>query len=217
MRKLPILALSVLLNAAAGAQTFEARVNTISQTASVAARRARLDMARRKKEELPPLPAKIFIGGPKDKHRKDELNFFAGGWKAAMEALKEQKSCQKFFADHGDNYDKVVATLEKTEYHFEKLQSSVGAETLDDHTVFVNSDGIFVTATSGDVTLNRKRYDLEETYRVRAMIIMHELGHQLGIFGVDFGTPDLESVNAAHSLDIIRNCLPGDGDATPRS
>jgi hypothetical protein len=208
-------ALAVALMAVfAGAQTFERQIGEVSVELLQASRQARLDIARRKKEALPPLPAKITVGGPKDQRRKDELKLFAGGWKTAMQALNEAKNCRKFFADNGHDYAEVIRTLEATDYHFYKMQDGVGAATMDAKTVYINTNGVFVDAADGWVTLNRKRYDLEEPDRVRAMVLLHELGHQLGIFGADAG-PDLESVNAAHSLDIIRNCLPGDGDAMP--
>jgi len=77
-----------------------------------------------------------------------------------------------------------------------------------DGPVYINLNGIFVTAEDGHVTIARKRCNLGNPSNVRGFILLHELGHQLGIFGKDAG-PDLQDQNAAHSMDIINHCFAG--------
>ncbi len=135
---------------------------------------------------------------------------FKDGWDETMDLLKN-KDCQKFFAGHGDSLQTVLRMLSGTEYRFLRLSSpDYGAETNGPGSVFINTDGVFVTAVDGRITLDGRHYDLESLSRLRGMILLHELGHELGFFGPDAGLK-LESANAGHSLAIIHTCLPADG------
>src|SRR5579863_8418005 len=103
MNRLAFLVLAVFCASFAKAQTFENQAGESVRAMSVAARRAGEDMARRNKnDDLPAPQANVIVGGPKDKSRGEEPKLFDNGWKEAMKALKG-KSCQKFFADHGDD------------------------------------------------------------------------------------------------------------------
>jgi hypothetical protein len=133
---------------------------------------------------------------------------FKDGWDEMISVLAHAPSCAKFFADNGHAETEVAAALEATNYKvysFKKGEESIGAKTLGPIDVEINADGIFVTAKDGKITLNRVRYDLSLDSNVRGMVLLHELGHELGIFPADRGNPEL---NAHHSLTIIRNCFP---------
>ncbi|HVC08932.1 MAG TPA: hypothetical protein VNH15_03225 [Elusimicrobiota bacterium] len=141
---------------------------------------------------------------------KKYASMFNDGWQETMELLKS-RDCRKFFAGHGDDLQAVLRMLSGTEYRFLNLGSSnVGAETVGPGSVFINTAGVFVTAQDGRIMLDGRHYDLESLSRLRGMILLHELGHELGFFGVDAGRK-LEEVNAGHSLAIIHSCLPADG------
>jgi len=169
-------------------------------------RMAALEKARYKKQSFvtPAAPA-LPPGTP-----KKYVSMFNDGWQETMELLKE-KDCQKFFAGHGEDLQTVLRMLSGTEYRFLNLGgSNVGAETVGPGSVFVNTTGVFITAQDGRIILDGRHYNLESLSRLRGMILLHELGHELGFFGVDAGRK-LEDVNAGHSLAIIHSCLPGDG------
>ena len=133
---------------------------------------------------------------------------FKNGWDEMINVLAHGSSCAKFFADNGHPVSEVAASLGATNYKvylFKKGEDGIGAKTLGPVDVEINAAGIFVTATDGKITLNRRGYDLAEVSNVRGMILLHELGHELGIFGADRENAEL---NAHHSLLIIQNCFP---------
>ena len=139
---------------------------------------------------------------------KHLLNLFHDGWDDMLNRLNN-KNCHKFFCDHGFSPQRVLQTLQGTHYGFQSLGNpDTGAATTPYGSVVINTDGLFVTADSGTVTLGKMRCRLGNDSDVRGMILLHELGHQLGIFGEDAG-PDLAPQNTAHSLDIINHCFPG--------
>ena len=134
---------------------------------------------------------------------------FKDGWDEMINVLAHTSSCAKFFADNGHSSTEVAAALGATTYKvysFKKGEESIGAKTLGPIDVEINADGLFITATGGKITLNRQRYDLSLDSNVRGMVLLHELGHELGIFPADRGNPEL---NAHHSLTIIGSCFPG--------
>lgn len=164
------------------------------------------------KAAKPPPPPALPKNTPQEYQR-----VFADGWREAVSALG-RKDCQAYFAAHGAPAPKPLEAMLKTDYRFLKLHGGggVGAQTNGPDSVFINTDGAFVYAADGKISLNGKKIDLYEPSRVRAMIFLHELGHELGIFGAD-AAAELQAENAAHSLDIIGNCLKGNGDDKPKS
>jgi hypothetical protein len=132
---------------------------------------------------------------------------FKDGWDEMISVLAHASNCAKFFADNGHSVNEVAASLQATNYKVYpfKKEDNIGAKTLGPVDVEINADGLFLTATDGKITLNRRRYDLSQVSYVRGMILLHELGHELGIFPADREDAEL---NARHSLTIIRNCFP---------
>lgn len=134
---------------------------------------------------------------------KGYIGKFKNGWDEMLSALN-RKDCRNFFCEHGASPDKVTNTLSNTEYLFEPLgDEDIGAQTNGPDSVFINSKGIFVTGSDGYITLGHQRFNLHDPSNVAALILLHELGHQLGFWGPDKGSPD----NAAHSVDILRKCF----------
>ena len=186
-----------LLAAAAAAAPFE------EQVADAAARiRAGFDALRSAPpaSSAPALPAGT---------RRSEARAFQDGWDAAERALARPR-CEGYFAEKGAPAPRPLETMRAAEYRFVALPQgpSVGAQTNSAGSVYLNSAGLFVTAAGGGIELDGRSYDLGDVSAVRAMILLHELGHQLGIFGPDSG-PALAGENAAHSRDIVERCLDG--------
>ncbi len=190
--------LVLLLALPAGAQTFQRQAGD----AALTVRRAFAAYIK-KRVPLPPPPAFA------QQLPKRRVRAFRDGWDEALRLLRDEKDCRGLYAKHGFGFDEVVKTMSSTNYAFYDLgDASIGAETLDRGSVFINTRGLFVTVQDGLITLDRRHYDLGDASDVRAMILLHELGHQLGFFGPDHG-PGLEQANAEHSLDVIRACIPG--------
>jgi len=83
----------------------------------------------------------------------------------------------------------------------------VGAATFDSTHVVLNTLGLYLTATNGRITLpDGSTFDLGNARNVQAMILLHELGHELSD---DTGfVPDLDAAtNAAHTKRIIDACF----------
>lgn len=133
---------------------------------------------------------------------------FEGGWREAVRAL-QAPSCRDFFASRGAAWPRPLEEMTLTAYRFKELPvaSTVGAETNGPGSVFINQSGVFTRAVTGWVTLDDRRWDLGGPDRVRALILLHELGHELGIFGMD-ALPGQQAENFAHSLDVMAHCLP---------
>ena len=150
----------------------------------------------------PPPPPALPAGTPERYARA-----FADGFSSAARALSKS-SCAAFFAGRGAAAPRPLETMRAAEYRFLALPQgpSVGAQTNSENSVFINTTGLFVTAEGGGVVLAGRDYDLGSASAVRAMILLHELSHQLGIFGPDSG-PAHAADNASHSLDVINACL----------
>ena len=132
---------------------------------------------------------------------------FKDGWDEMINVLGHASNCAKLFADKGHAAGEVASTLAATNYkvYAFKKEDGIGAKTLGPVDVEINAAGVFVTGTEGKITLDRRNYDLSQISNVRGMILLHELGHQLGIFGAD---RDDAALNAHHSLLVIGACFP---------
>jgi len=110
------------------------------------------------------------------------VHLFRNGWDETLTVLNH-KDCKKFFCDHGADPARILQTLQSTEYRFLSLPggSDIGAQTNSPTSVFINIDGPFVTNTDGKIALGGQAYDLHDQDNVQALILLHELGHQLGI------------------------------------
>lgn len=95
------------------------------------------------------------------------------------------------------------------------MRGSTGAQTVDTNNVMINLAGAFFTATpdgNGLVTFripNPTTPNQTSTFTLgvadfRAFVLLHELGHQAGVFGADTGDP---AANGQHSLNVLRDCF----------
>ena len=135
---------------------------------------------------------------------------FSRGMKQALKRLNNKPCAELFENSCHEGPDLNGANqMKNTEYRFVPLPqgSGVGAQTVDSTHVQVNSMGLFMTAVSGRITLpDGSTFDLGSAQNVQAMILLHELGHQLG--NETGFTPDVDAAtNAAHTKRIIDACF----------
>jgi RHS repeat-associated protein len=110
----------------------------------------------------------------------------------------------------------VTGVLADTTYRimpFGLGMSAVGAQTNEDGSVFINQTGAFFTLqpnASGNVTFNIPSPTTGRWVAVtlpqvdfQAFIILHETGHETGVFGPDQNPV----VNGQHSWDVLENCF----------
>jgi RHS repeat-associated protein len=113
----------------------------------------------------------------------------------------------------------ATTMLQDTTYRVLDLgMPGAGAETVDSSNVFINSAGAFFTAVpdaTGHVTFTIPSTTaggpstavtfLSQT-SADAFILLHELGHQTGVFGPDAG-PDMTTINAGNSWLVLDKCF----------
>jgi len=112
----------------------------------------------------------------------------------------------------------ATATLEDTVYRVLDLGNThTGAQTVTSSSVFINSTGAFFATpdAEGHVTVTipsatpggpSTQITFLSQASVDAFILLHEVGHQTGLFGEDAGD-SLEQVNAQHSWLVLTNCF----------
>jgi RHS repeat-associated protein len=135
---------------------------------------------------------------------------FQGGFMEALRLLNS-KPCQDYFVKACPGKD-PVKTLQNSQYDFVSLSSGVGAQTnipardpghVD---VDINSNGAFIETKGNTATFAKTHVvNFGDLIDLRAIILLHELGHQLGIFPAD---SDDDALNWNHTLTIIKNCAP---------
>jgi RHS repeat-associated protein len=110
----------------------------------------------------------------------------------------------------------VFGTLQSTEYQIVAFGSSgSGAQTLSPTWVQVNSQGamfatpnaqgqLYISVPNPTTGVPTQLATPLSTADVGAFILLHELGHQVGVFGADADSP---AVNGQHSWDVLENCF----------
>ena len=150
-------------------------------------------------------PSNLPFGTPK-KYWKP----FSRGMNQALKRLNN-KPCADLFENpcHEGPDSNAANQMKNSEYRFVPLPqgSGVGAQTVDSTHVQVNSLGLFMTAVSGRITLpDGSTFDLGSAQNVQAMILLHELAHQLD--NETGFVPDADAAtNAAHTKRIIDACF----------
>lgn len=135
---------------------------------------------------------------------------FADGFAEALNRLNSTR-CAEFFEGscHEQPYFTGSNQMRRTEYRFAPLPRGrgTGAQTVDSTHVQINSLGLYMTARNGRISLpDGSTYDLGSAVNVQAMILLHELAHQLES-NTGF-TDDLDAeTNSAHTLAIIKACF----------
>ena len=130
------------------------------------------------------------------------FDVLSDGYNEAIRRLNRGK-CKDFFCSKGEE------TLRATKYYFGELPQGpkVAAQTASETLVQINTKGLYMTASSGTITLPTKTsFNLGSVTNVRAFILLHELGHQLKCC-TEF-TDDVDAAtNAEHSRKILKNCF----------
>ena len=131
----------------------------------------------------------------------------------------DQVRCGSLFASGDDDPSLAAANaLEGTTYRLLAFPQGpgVGAQTLDATDVMLNTAGAFFNAGSnanGTVTVQmpsaagaQASFTFANIQVLQGFILLHELGHQLGIFG-----PDLNAAsNGANSQAVLEHCFTKD-------
>jgi RHS repeat-associated protein len=130
------------------------------------------------------------------------LDVLSNGYGEALRRVNRKK-CKEFFCSKGEE------TLGATKYYFGELPQGpkVAAQVPSTTLVQINTKGLYMTATSGTITLpTRESFNLGTVTNVRAFILLHELGHQLKCC-TDFTDDVDDATNAKHSKKILKNCF----------
>ena len=116
--------------------------------------------------------------------------------------------CSGTFGDNG------LGVLEDTDYRvvgFGSDRKGQGAATISSESVFINSQGAFFSTPSaeGQVTLNIPGAQITFLSQASAdaFLLLHELGHQTGVFTADAGFRGADQVNAENSWQVLTNCF----------
>ena len=140
---------------------------------------------------------------------------FNAGFDEALNRLKDSK-CRKIFCKTGKDlgYDYLANILKNTSYYIEPLPRGAGAATESTDEVFIGNSGPFFT---GDTNISIPpaqmglsswpSVNFQSPAQMRAFILLHELGHQTGVFGPD----QFDFINGQHSIKVLENCF---GDAS---
>jgi RHS repeat-associated protein len=135
---------------------------------------------------------------------------FSDGFTEALSRLSNSRCAEQFAPSCHEGPDTTGADqMRNTTYRFLNLgKPSTGASTADPTNVFINTGGLFMTATSDGIRLpNGFKCNLGSVTNVRAFMLLHELGHQLkAITGFITDADDAET-NSAHSMRIIKACF----------
>ena len=147
----------------------------------------------------------------------DQVSAFNSGFAEALNRLKNP-DCQKFFCE-GQNKNKKNNKhldpndiLRQTNYRILPFPNDqqAGAATIDVKDVWINAGGpffgkdatIYIPSDRKDIS-TRQAVPFATLDQVRAFILLHELGHQLGFFPPD----QFSWINGTHSLRILEACF----------
>lgn len=135
----------------------------------------------------------------------------------ALRHLMNSQGCANLFAPASGwlAIPTAVSALAGTTYRLLALdKTTTGAQTVDASNVFLNTTGAFFTAqpdSNGQINFNiPSPTSGSQTSTVSlsaadfgAFILLHELGHEMGVFG-----PDLTStVNGSNSWQVLEDCF----------
>jgi len=126
------------------------------------------------------------------------------------EALKRLNNpdCRKAFCNK-KGLD-PVDVLKNTEYRFLPLGNGVGASTNPGESVFINTQGPFLLnnttlyfPSDNPFSNTNRMVNFLTTANMRALILLHELGHEVGNFPPD----QFRFINGSHTLKVLRACF----------
>lgn len=145
----------------------------------------------------------------------EQVAAFNAGFAEALNRLKNNPDCRKLFCKNKGGLD-PEKVLDDTEYRILPFEGShAGAQTNSVNSVFLNLNGPFFgnpskngTATtyipSSNPQLNTStQVTFGSQSQLQAFILLHELGHQLGIFPDDV----FKFINGSNSLKVLEHCF----------
>jgi RHS repeat-associated protein len=156
-------------------------------------------------EQSAPNPSATIVGPA----TPDQVSQINAGFAEALNRLGNS-DCRKLFCKNKNNLDpkKVLAA---TQYEVSQtLQSSTGAATIAQNLVYLGARGIFFTpGTTANIPSDNPQIstkieiNFSSVADKAAFVLLHELGHQVGIFPPDvFGF-----INGRHSLRVLDACF----------
>ena len=132
---------------------------------------------------------------------------FTKGMNNALKRLNNKPCADMFRTPRDPNAGRN--RLNNTPYRFVPLPQGpgVGAQTQENGDVQINTLGLYMTATGGGIKLpDGSTFNLGGVNDVRALILLHELGHELS--DTTGFVPDTDpAINAAHTKRIIDACF----------
>lgn len=153
-------------------------------------------------------------------YTQSQYQALLNGFKDALERVSSKPDCAGFFVASTFDHDLSAASnaLEDTTYRIISLPSAgFGAATMGPGDVFINSNGSFfitgngsIVATMPDSQGKATQILFGSTTAFEGFILLHELGHEMGVFGKDAGYPGADAVNGSNSKSILDNCFNQD-------
>ena len=152
-----------------------------------------------------PLPKEVIGNFPQ--WMKDMVT---AGFQEALRRL-ENPNCAKIFDPDGSFAD-PVETLKNTIYRILPMPKlTTGAATVDASHVFINSSSYFFKQNLYDPATGRFGfYDFGTGLTGAswdALLLLHELGHQTGVFGNDAGPNANPDQNRTNTRTVLDNCF----------
>ncbi|MFY9553733.1 MAG: RHS repeat-associated core domain-containing protein [Blastocatellia bacterium] len=158
----------------------------------------------------PPLPRPSLPRGTP----QDVVNAFNAAFDNLEQRLRNNPRCAALFG----GLDNAIRTLGATNYRYLPLGAPrydqgtgeyivTGAQTNGPDSVFVNSLGPFINQTLNVPGHGDRVFDFGTGLRgadFAALILLHELGHQVGIFGPDRSN---QARNRSHTDQVLRECF----------
>jgi len=142
------------------------------------------------------------------------------GFQEALKRLKDNPNCAKMFDPDG-SYADPLATLEDTVYRILPIPKlSTGAQTSDSSHVFINANSYFFHQNVYDPATGKFNYYDFGTGLTGAswdaLLLLHELGHETGVFGSDAGPDANPSQNRTNTQSVLDHCFKSVGGGAYR-
>jgi RHS repeat-associated protein len=153
-----------------------------------------------------------------NKYTRAQMQGLTNGLNNAL-THTDQVDCATFFAGGDEDPSlRVAGVLENTLYRLVPLPQGpgTGAQTIDVGNVMINTAGAFFNAApnaNGTVTVGMPNaagvqtlFTFADTSTLRGFMLLHELGHQMAVFGADINA----AVNGANSQAVLDHCFSRD-------
>jgi RHS repeat-associated protein len=149
-------------------------------------------------------------------YTRTQMNSLTNGLNAAL-AHTDNVDCAMFFAAGDDDPSLASANvLENTTYRLLPLPSGTGASTNGLTDVMISTTGAFFNTTpnsNGTVTVLMPNsagvttsFTFAGTSTLQAFMMLHELGHQMGVYGTDINA----ATNGGNSQGVLDHCFSRD-------